>query len=436
MIQLYEHQKRALEQTSDRNRCAYYLDMGLGKTFVGSEKMIRLGAKVNLVVCQKSKVKDWVEHFAENYAGNWTGDGIVVFDLTDSADLYCFIENTKVSKALQIQQVGIINYDLLWRRPELLKLKDFTLMLDESSLIQNYSAKRTKFVLKMQPANVILLSGTPTGGRYERLWTQMHLLGWPISRKLYEQTYVIWDYLEVPFSSYSIPVVRGYKNIARLKRKMREYGCVFMKTDECFDLPDQQDVMIRVDASSDYRKFMKNRYLQMSDGTELVGDTSLTARLYARQLCGQYSKSKLSAVQDLIESTDDRLIIFYNFTAEMEMLRKICGDRPVSIVNGATKDLTAYREHSDSITLIQYQAGAHGLNLQKCRRIIYYTLPESSELFEQSRKRIHRIGQEQKCFYYIPVCRGSVEEKILQALRMRRDYNDKLFEKDFGHGKG
>ena len=436
MIQLYEHQKRALEQTSDRNRCAYYLDMGLGKTFVGSEKMIQLGAKINLVVCQKSKVKDWVDHFAENYAGNWTGDGIVVFDLTDSADLYCFIENTKVSKALQIQQVGIINYDLLWRRPELLKLKDFTLMLDESSLIQNYSAKRTKFVLKMQPANVILLSGTPTGGRYERLWTQMHLLGWPISRKLYEQTYVIWDYLDMPFSSYSIPVVRGYKNVARLKRKMREYGCVFMKTDECFDLPDQQDVMIRVDASSDYRKFMKNRYLQMSDGTELVGDTSLTARLYARQLCGQYNKSKLSAVQDLIESTDDRLIIFYNFTAEMEMLRKICGDRPVSVINGSTKDLTAYREHSDSITLIQYQAGAHGLNLQKCRRIIYYTLPESSELFEQSRKRIHRIGQEQKCFYYIPVCRGSVEEKILQALRMRRDYNDKLFEKDFGHGKG
>ena len=431
MIQLYEHQKRALELTAGRNRCAYYLDMGLGKTFVGSEKMIRLGAKINLVVCQKSKVKDWVDHFTENYAGNWTGDGIVVFDLTDSADLYCFIENTKVSEALQIQQVGIINYDLIWRRQELLKLKDFTLMLDESSLIQNYSAKRTKFVLKMQPANVILLSGTPTGGRYERLWTQMHLLGWPISRKLYEQTYVIWDYLDVPFSSYSIPVVRGYKNVARLKRKMREYGCVFMKTDECFDLPDQQDVMIRVDASSDYRKFMKNRYLQMSDGTELVGDTSLTARLYARQLCGQYSKSKLSAVQDLIESTDDRLIIFYNFTAEMEMLRKICGDRPVSVINGSTKDLTAYREHSDSITLIQYQAGAHGLNLQKCRRIIYYTLPESSELFEQSRKRIHRIGQEQKCFYYIPVCRGSVEEKILQALKMRRDYTDDLFKRDF-----
>ena len=411
--------------------------MGLGKTFVGSEKMIQLGAKVNLVVCQKSKVKDWVDHFRDHYENSrpWC----LITDLTKctASDIKLhFMSWVKDANEHAFPHVYVINYDLLWRRPELLKLKDFTLMLDESSLIQNHSAKRTKFVLKMQPANVILLSGTPTGGRYERLWTQLHLLGWPISRKLYEQTYVIWDYIDVPYSSYSIPVVKGYKNVARLKDKMREYGCIFMKTDECFDLPDQQDVMVRVNSSADYKRFMKHRYLQMSDGTELVGDTSLTARLYARQLCGVYSKDKLSALQDLIDSTDDRLIIFYNFTAEMEMIRKICGDRPVSIVNGSTKDLTAYREHSDSITLIQYQAGAHGLNLQKCRRIIYYTLPESSELFEQSRKRIHRIGQEQKCFYYIPVCRGSVEEKILQALRTRRDYNDKLFEKDFGHGKG
>ena len=310
-------------------------------------------------------------------------------------------------------------------------LRSFTLMLDESSLIQNPSAKRTKFILKMQPENVILLSGTPTGGKYERLWTQMHLLGWGISRKLYDQTFMIWDYIDNWQTGYKIPVVKGYKNIPRLKDKMREYGCIFMKTEECFDLPQQQDLLIRVDSSADYKRFMKHRYLQRPDGTELVGDTTLTARLYARQLCGQYSKDKLSAVTDLIDSTEDRLIIFYNFTAEMEMLRKICGDRPVSIVNGSTKDLRAYEQYSDSVTLIQYQAGAHGLNLQKARRIIYYTLPESSELFEQSRKRIHRIGQEQTCFYYIPICRGSIEEKILQALKMRRDYTDALFKQDY-----
>ena len=48
------------------------MDMGLqlGKTFVGSEKMINLHTKVNLVICQKSKVNDWVEHFKKHYPLN------------------------------------------------------------------------------------------------------------------------------------------------------------------------------------------------------------------------------------------------------------------------------------------------------------------------------------------------------------------------------
>lgn len=430
MIQLYDHQKKALEQTAGRNRCAYYLDMGLGKTFVGSEKLKELHAKVNLVVCQKSKIQDWVDHFRTYYPEYRTYDAASTKKDEKRSYFYGFWMNYRNGSFFP--SIIVINYDLLWRRPELMDLKDFTLMLDESSLIQNPSAKRSKFILKMRPENVILLSGTPTGGKYERLWSQLHLLGWPISRKLYDQTYMIWDYIENWQTGYRIPVVKGYKNIPRLKEKMREYGCVFMKTEECFDLPQQQDMLIKVNASGDYKKFMRYRYLQMADGTELMGDTTLTARLYARQLCGQYSKDKLAAVADLIDSTEDRLIIFYNFTAEMEMIRKLCGDRPVSIVNGSTKDLRAYEEHPDSITLIQYQAGAHGLNLQKARRIIYYTLPESSELFEQSRKRIHRIGQDQTCFYYIPICRDSIEEKILQALKMRRDYTDALFKQDFG----
>ena len=429
MIQLYEHQKRALEQTADRNRCAYYLDMGLGKTFVGSEKLKQLGAKVNLVVCQKSKVQDWVYHFRTYYPEYKTYDATSAKKDEKRSYFYGFWMTYRNGSFFP--SIIVINYDLLWRRPDLMDLKDFTLMLDESSLIQNPSAKRSRFILKMHPENVILLSGTPTGGKYERLWSQLHLLGWPISRKLYDQTFMIWDYIYNWQTGYKIPVVKGYKNIPRLKDKMREYGCIFMKTEECFDLPQQQDLLIRVDSSADYKRFMKHRYLQRPDGTELVGDTTLTARLFARQLCGQYSKDKLSAVTDLIDSTEDRLIIFYNFTAEMEMLRKICGDRPVSIVNGSTKDLRAYEQCSDSVTLIQYQAGAHGLNLQKARRIIYYTLPESSELFEQSRKRIHRIGQEQTCFYYIPICRESIEEKILQALKMRREYTDALFKQDY-----
>jgi SNF2 family DNA or RNA helicase len=70
-----------------------------------------------------------------------------------------------------------------------------------------------------------------------------------------------------------------------------------------------------------------------------------------------------------------------------------------------------------------------GLNLQKANKVIYFTLPQSSELFEQSKKRVHRIGQNQRCFYYYLLCTGSVEEDILANLELRRDYTDELFKK-------
>ena len=76
MITLYLHQQKALDLTAAHNRCAYYLDMGLGKTFVGSEKMMALNTRINLLVCQCSKVPDWVEHFQTHYTRN------CVFDLT------------------------------------------------------------------------------------------------------------------------------------------------------------------------------------------------------------------------------------------------------------------------------------------------------------------------------------------------------------------
>lgn len=419
---LYRHQTEGLEKTKDLNHVAYYWDMGLGKTFVGSEKMLQLGANVNLVVCQKSKVQDWKEHFMEHYSAD-----LYIYNLTDTKSFKMFIED--LNSGHYSPMVAIINYDLLFRRSEMLKLEGFTLLLDESSLIQNEAAKRSKFILKMKPKNVILLSGTPTGGKYERLWSQMHLLGWNISKQLYWKQYVITEYLDT--MDRSIPIVTGYKNVDRLKRKMNEYGCQFLKTDEVFDLPMQTFQKVRIPASKEYRIFRKEKIVQIGE-TALVGDTTLKRMLYERMLCGIYSEAKLKAFTDLVESTEDRLIVFYNFNAELICMKaSIAGlNRRKSYVNGDRKDLKNYEEHSDSITFIQYQSGSMGLNLQKANKIIYFTLPLSSELYEQSKKRIHRIGQDQPCFYYQLIVTGSIEEKILQTLEMRKDYTEKLFEKE------
>lgn len=421
-VKLYEHQKKALELTKDKNKVAYYLDMGLGKTFVGSEKMVQLGSKINLIICQKSKIADWIEHFKEYYDAE-------IYDLTNSGSMKCFLSYARMCETGSAVIFGVINYELAWRRKNLLKLHNFTLMLDESSLIQNQKANQSKFILKLQPDNVILLSGTPTAGKYENLWSQIHLLGWNISENVYNRQYVNWKKIDMGgFIHKIVDKDNPYKNVDRLKSKLREHGAVFMKTEDCFNLPEQTFINQYVSTSREYEKFMKDCLINIDEYC-LVGDTVLTKRLYARQLCGQYNPDKLKAFWNLVESTQDRLIVFYNFNAELEALKEIAllVGRPISEVNGQSKDLTAYEQEDNSVTFIQYQAGAMGLNLQKANKIIYFTLTDKSELFEQSKKRIHRIGQEKPCFYYIMMCKGSVEERILQTLKMRKDFTDELF---------
>ena len=420
MLKLYEHQERALALTINYNRCAFFLDMGLGKTFVGSEKMSRLNTSMNLVICQKSKVEDWINHFKEHYSD------LLVLDGTDKSELLGFLELPSSYK-----KVCVINYDLLIRRPVLSKLNDFTLMLDESSLIQNETSKRTKFILKLKPKNVILLSGTPCGGKYEKLLPQCRLLGWNITKKEYYNNYVV--YHEKSFNGgYPVKLVDGYKNIEDLKHNLVEHGAIFMKTDEVFNLPAQIDSNISVSVTKDYLKFLKKRYLIIND-FELVGDTPLKRMLYARQLCGAFNEDKLKAFEDLLQSTNDRLIVFYNFNNEFKALNQICLDnnRPISVVNGNLRDLSTFENCENSVTLVQYQSGSMGINLQKANKIVYFSPPLSSELFEQSKKRTHRIGQEKPCFYYYLVCKNSIEEHIYKVLKLRKDYTEKLFEKEF-----
>ena len=118
---------------------------GLGKTFVGTEKMKQLNADTNLIICQKSKIDDWVEHLKKFCP-------YLVFNLSNKKEFEKFM-----NLAPHTQKVGVINYDLIHRRLELLMIKDFTLMLDESSLIQNPYTKRTKTILKLKTEGLLHL---------------------------------------------------------------------------------------------------------------------------------------------------------------------------------------------------------------------------------------------------------------------------------------
>ncbi|NMF06556.1 SNF2-related protein [Clostridium beijerinckii] len=412
-IKLFPHQLKALEMTRGMSKAAYYLDMGLGKTFVATEKAEELGTNIILVVCQKSKLEDWKDHYNEFYPK------------------YKTIIYKKQLQEIQPNTVIIINYDLVWRRDEFKKLKGFTLILDESSYIKNESSNRTKFILKMKAKKIILLSGTPTGGKYEELFSQIKLLGWKITKEAYWNKYI--KFFLMNLGGFKKKKVTGYKDIDDLKQMLRQYGAVFMKTEEVIELPEVIPYEIKIKNIPQYKKFKKDRLIEIEEN-ELVGDTSLTRLLYLRQLAAMYNKNRYEKVTELLESTEDRMIIFYNFKYECQKLQEICKKlkKPISIVNGDQRDLKNYEQHDNTITLIQYQAGAMGLNLQKANKIIYFSLTLSSELFEQSKKRTHRMGQQRSCFYYYLITEKSIEEDIFETLKQRKDYTDKLFEEDEG----
>lgn len=414
-LKLLKHQVEALKQSKGRKTVAFYSAMGMGKTFMAGEKMKELGKKLNVVVCQKSKVDDWIQHFRDYYPKLKIYNGTVKgFDY--DIDVHLFSQDTGII---------VINYDLIFRREYLKNLEDFTLVLDESSIIQNPSAKRTAAVLKLKPSAVILLSGTPTAGKYENLWSQARLLGWKISLEAYNNNYINWVKLDdVPVSV--VDKNDPYKNVDRLKQKFREHGAIFQTLEDGIELPEQNFVKVFVPKSLKYKQFLKHKVATIND-KDVLGDTTFSLRLFLRYFAGYLSKEKLQAFKDLLDSTEERFIVFYNFNAELDELLKLCEGWEISIINGKTKDLTAYENSEKSVTFVQYQAGAMGLNLQKANRMIYFTLPEKSDLFEQSKARIHRIGQSKPCFYYLMIVKGSIEESILKTLEMRKDFTDELF---------
>ena len=412
-VTLMPHQVTVLETLKNYNRCLLAMDMGTGKTHTSSEKLRSLDFKHALVVCQKSLVSMWVKHLTDNYP-EWT-----VIDYTKPK-----------AKIPDSKCVIVLNYDIVFRRPELMALKNLSVILDECTIVSNPSARRTKAVFRLDIQNIIMLSGTISKGRYENLWTTLRLLGWNISKRDFYSRYIIEQEINIANTPYPVKIVVGYKNTDELKSMLRKYGSYFLKTEEVISLPEQTFVDISVPTTTKYRKFCKDLIVEVGHQT-LVGSTTLNRMLYERMLCAQYNDEKLTAFADLLESTDDRLIVFYNFNEELYALKKVIGNsRPISEVNGHTKDLTAYENEENSVTLCQYTSAAKGLNLQKANKIMYFSPTLSCEDWMQSQKRIHRIGQKNACFYYKLVCSKSIEERIYAALARGVDYTNKLFEEE------
>lgn len=414
-MKLYKYQSDILKSLEPYNKVALYMEAGTGKTATSSYKAVTYGVPI-IVVAPKAVCSQWIEHFKSVHP-EW-----LRYDLTKKQQLKDFINGEALNK------IGIITYGLVWRRPELLKLSGYTLILDESHNICNATSKQTKGVMKLKYDNLILLSGTPNGGAYEKLYTQMKMLGYKPNKKQFTDRYCNMFTMESGGVKFQVLSKKNpYKNLDELNKILREdLHCVFLKTNDVIELPEQRFIDVAVSETKQYRAFMVNDYIDLGD-REYIAGSPTEKLLYSRYLCGSDNSNKIDVLTTLIEGIEDRVIIFYNFNNEHDVLTKLCKKlkRKAFTCNGNVKQVDEFKKCEKSVLLCQFQAGATGLNLQFCNKVVYFTPPLSSNLWEQSKARTWRVGQNQKCTYWI--LQSGIECDILNSLDKKQDYTLKLF---------
>lgn len=431
---LYQFQLDALAQIGSLNNVLLAAEMGTGKTLMSIEQSERWNSPILVCLVLKSTLSQWITELRNqtdrrvfNGYKNTKKDGRDAFmNCQERRALVIGYDAYKADSSKQLREYINSHAD------------DVTMICDESSLIGHMDSIRTKSVLKTKTKHKILLSGTPcTGGRMESLIPTMYMLGWQITKHEFMNRFCevyLWTDPARPWML--IPIITGYKNIDELRAGLKHHGTVFLTMEEAgVQLPETTEQQLTMNTTPAYRRFMKNGFVKFY-GTELVGENSLTRMLYARQLCSVYNPARESAVEELLEQAgDEQVLIFYNWTAELRILEDICErlNRPVSVVNGQKKNLTAYEQgQPGTVILAQYQAAAMGLNLQRCRIAVFFSPCLSYSDYEQAKARIHRIGQTRNCIFYNLICENSIEEHIMQTLAERQNYTEQLFAEQYG----
>lgn len=391
------------------------MEAGTGKTTTSSHKAVTYNAPI-IVVAPKAVCSQWLEHFKSAHP-EW-----LRYDLQKKQQFTNFVH------AEAQNRIGVITYGLVWRRPELMKLKGFTLILDESHNICNPTSKQTKGVMKLKFDNLILLSGTPNGGAYEKLYTQMKMLGYKQNKKQFTDRYCNMFTMESGGVKFQVlSKTNPYKNIDELNKILRDdLHCVFLKTNDVIELPSQHFIPIDVPVTKQYKAFIVNDYIDLGD-KEYIAGSPTEKLLYSRYLCGADNQNKIDVLTTLLDGIDDRVIIFYNFNNECDVLTKLCKKlkKKAFICNGAVKQVDEFKKHDKSVLLAQLDSAGTGLNLQYCNKIIYFSPTLKTVVYTQSKNRIWRVGQKCKSTYWL--LKSGIDYDIYNTLDKGEDYTNELF---------
>ena len=228
---------------------------------------------------------------------------------------------------------------------------------------------------------------------------------------------------------------------------------------ECLDLPETTDVIRQVDlepaALRIYQGLVKESYAALSGG-EVTAPNILTRLLRLSQLTGgfigndettsveQVSAAKLSALEDILDGAaaeGKKLVIIARFLPEIKAICKLLEKRGLryAYITGEVKNreeqVEQFQKEPEVMAFVgQIATAGMGITLTAASTMVFYSLDYSMSNFEQAKARIHRVGQRMPCTYLYLVARGTVDEKVLLALKDKADLARTLVD-DYRNGK-
>lgn len=344
-------------------------------------------------------------------------------------------------------QVAVVNYESCWRlENELTQWKPDMIVCDESSKIKNPQAKQSKALHrlgKISKHNVIL-TGTPVTNNPLDFFSQYKFL----DDSIFGSSYYAFRGRYAVLGGYGNHQVVGYKNLPELTEKAHSVAFRITKK-EALDLPEQVDqiryVELEPSALTAYKQLERESYTELEKGEVIVRNV-LTKLLRLSQVTGGFvkyedsdstyniSNAKLKVLEEIIDEcieANKKLVIFARFIAEIDAIEKLLKHKGIgySLIKGDVKDradqVDKFQKDNDiKIFVGQIQTTGMGLTLTAADTAVFYSFDYNFSNYEQAKARIHRIGQRNTCTYIHLLCKQTIDEKVLDALKKKKSIAD------------
>ena len=444
----YEHQRNALSLSANKNEYAYFMEMGTGKTKVTIDNIgwLYFQKKIDsaLIIAPKSVYTIWETEIQTHLPSEITFD-VFAWNINKPKDYKKF----SASKNLKI---FLINVEALSTSRGLdacvayLKAnKKNMVVLDESTTIKNRTAKRTRNILKLRTLAAIrrILTGSPITKSPLDLYTQCAflnpaLLGFD-SYLAFRNRYA--EMGDIPVGSNRwISIPKYYKNLEELENKLKVFSSRVRK-DQCLDLEPKVRQKRYIELSGEAKKIyetLRTRALAIVQDSTISFSNKLTEIIKLHQVCNGFTKNddgellhlhkqKLETLEEIINETDGKMIIWANYIYNIKEIIKFIEDKygkesVVSIygdVDVPTRKEAVERIQKDPKTKFLVgnpTTGGFGLTLTACNTVIYYSNNYNLEVRMQSEDRAHRMGQKGTVVYIDIVAKNTLDEAIMKSL--------------------